>query len=628
MLINFNQVQESSDSCDSETTVTSHPSQDVVTPLALDQPAFDLPDGIPKEAVLGGSQDEEQIKSGDRTHAEPEPQITQSLSAVDQELHTQNQPALKQDPHHTQHLPESSTDTELPTEVVNAEDGAQEEHASLDDSGSLYPPVSSSPVLCALKRAQQNQLSRLGQWIEPKSSDAAEFPGRGRGRRRGGIPLQRSSSLPSSVISPSSVVSSVRIQFGRGRTSCSQPRYSFRYSREAGGEKEAEEEETEGQTSSLSTLVINPPSSSGINNQPKLPMEAPVRTKPIPRPLMRSSCSLQSSSPPPDLSLRGHSQSWTTQSFPDLSSIQQPVGPYQQNTSTNRIQQSLNPRQMMFRNPNPTPPYLSPSPSPSLNHNPYPMLQNPPLQYPSPLQPYASLPNLFHYNNPSLQKRRSLNVFRSQMMDLELSIMQQQALVYRHLSPAERLEVEQLQSLRSAVRQELQELEQQLEDRLMEMTHQSKYRVYTMHTARDRLLKLSCRFVIQINIVLKSSLFLAAQVSDLLREQFFLQSEITYDGRASSSRRSSCSSSLVREEGGDGEQRPSMYRASINITPTPPPRPKIHTEEEEEEEEEGEKDEGGVKIPEVEGAVGNIKVENLQQLIRQVIVSLFYSKRT
>lgn len=52
--------------------------------------------------------------------------------------------------------------------------------------------------------------------------------------------------------------------------------------------------------------------------------------------------------------------------------------------------------------------------------------------------------------------------------------------VFVHLCGC-RLEVEQLQTLRSAVREELQELEQQLEDRLMELTHQTKYRVDTSH---------------------------------------------------------------------------------------------------------------------------------------------------
>ncbi|KAM9347636.1 protein ITPRID2 [Symphorus nematophorus] len=839
-------VQESSDSCDSETTVTSHPSQDVATPLAVDQPTFDLPDGTEEETGPGGAaeadgmsssrredehvgsseqvlpytahqlpknmeedeakaEDEERVETGDRIDIEPD---SESMSAAEQEPqseleHTQHQSASEQEPQHPQNQTKAAADTETPTEGVDTDDSAQDEHALLDDSVPLCPPAPSSPVLNALQRAKQNQLSRAGQLVDSQSGDIPENPGRGRGRGRGNIPLQRSSSLPSSLLSPSRVVSSVRIQFGRGQASCTQPRYSFKYTQEAGGDNEEEEEdEVEGQTNCLSTLVINPASSSDSIKQPRLS----IPPKPIPRYLMRSSYSVQSSSPPPDWSPGGHTHSWSTQSVPDLSSSQQQPGQFRQSMSANQNQQSWNPGQMAFPYPNPPTQYLNPSPnpSPSLNPSPYPFTPNPPPQYASPLQPYASLPNLLHHHNPSLihhssltslhhpttptnlqhgslsnlhqpstssapphhaslgnlhpgspamhhqghnhlyshqspyhatphgsqfaspylsyhgynmnphlafhhpvtqypplapepslhlglappapgfhpglastlgpghslhpgltppapsstemqlrkvlhdirgtvqslsqnradtpdvfsehraappdhqslaefqQKRRSLNLFRSQMMDLELSIIRQQALVYKHLSPADRLEVEQLQSLRSAVREELQELEQQLEDRLMELTHPTQYRGVHSDGSID-------------SLSTASALRAMEPVSDLLREQLLLRSELSYGGHAPSTNPSSRSSSPVRGEKGDCEQRRGVYRASINITPVPPPRPNTHAEEEEEQEEEqrdrgggGGGGEGGGEIPEVEGAAGGVRVENLQQLIREI----------
>ncbi|GAA6219663.1 sperm-specific antigen 2 [Lates japonicus] len=852
-------VQESSDSCDSETTVTSHPSQDVATPLAVDQPAFDLPESrveepgpgvageadgrsssreedehdgsseqvpqytahqLPRNKPMGAQQDVPG-DSGERAdpepEPEPEPEIPHGLSPAEQEPHTQNQTR-------------TAADTEPPTEGAEAEDKDQGERASLDGSSSPCPPAPSSPVLSALNRAKQNQLSRAGLQVDPQSSEMPQIPGRGRGRR--GIPLQRSSSLPSSLLSPSRIVSSVRIQFGRGQASCTQPRYSFKYTQEAGEDKEEEDdekkeeeeeeeevEEEEGQTSCLSTLIINPASSSGSINKP--PRLAPIPPKPIPRYLMRSSYSLQSSSPPPDWSPGGHAHSWSTQSVPDLSSNQQSPGHFQQNMSTSQNQQSWNPGQMMFSYPNPNlnPRAQYPSPNPSPNLNQYPFTLNP-SPHPSPLHPYASLPNLHHhhghsvnhhssltslhqpttptipqhgsisnlhqpstsplphhvnlgnlhpgtpmmhyqsYNQPynhlspyhatphgsqfaspylgyhgyntnphmpfpnsvtqypllgpehglhpgltpppapgffpglastlgqghslhpglappaslgpgpsqgpsstemqlrrvlhdirgtvqslnqsrantpdafsehravlpshqSLaefqQKRRSLNLFRSQMMDLELSIIRQQALVYKHLSPADRLEVEQLQSLRSAVREELQELERQLEDRLIELTHHTQHRGLHRDSSVD-------------SLSTSSALRAMEPVSDLLREQLFLQSELSYDAHAPSTNPSSRSSSPVRGGRGggggggeEGEQRQSVYRASISITPVPPPRPHTHTAEEEEKEEgerdggrRGSGDAGGERSGEG-GAAGGVTVEkNLQQLIREI----------
>ncbi|KAM7379973.1 hypothetical protein PAMP_003304 [Pampus punctatissimus] len=105
-------------------------------------------------------------------------------------------------------------------------------------------------------------------------------------------------------------------------------------------------------------------------------------------------------------------------------------------------------------------------------------------------------------------------------------------------------------------------------------------------------------------------------VSDLLREQLFLQSELSYDGHAPSTNPSSRSSSPVR--GGGCEQRQGPYRASINITPVPPPRPNPHSEREEDG---GTRDggrEGGGEVPQKEGAAGEVRVENLQQLIREM----------
>ncbi|KAF3843302.1 hypothetical protein F7725_002151 [Dissostichus mawsoni] len=259
-------LKESSDSCDSETTVTSHPSLDVATPVPMDQPAFEMPDTCEEESGPGAAAAEAEGRSGSRddehdgsleqilqysAHHLPKNIGTQQDEIREEELvesEHQNDsqpeaaqeiiPAVEQESQpeleHTPNQTETAADAEPPTEGAGAEEQAQEEQGTLDDSGPLcFPPPPSSPVLCALYRAKQSQLSH--------GHDLTHIPGRGRGRR--GVPLQRSSSLPSSLLSPTRVVSSVRIRFGRGQASCTQPRYSFKYTPEDKGDEEEEEEE-------------------------------------------------------------------------------------------------------------------------------------------------------------------------------------------------------------------------------------------------------------------------------------------------------------------------------------------------------------------------------------------------
>ncbi|XP_077435358.1 uncharacterized protein itprid2 isoform X2 [Vanacampus margaritifer] len=162
------------------------------------------------------------------------------------------------------------------------------------------------------------------------------------------------------------------------------------------------------------------------------------------------------------------------------------------------------------------------------------------------------------------QKRRSLAEFRTQMSELELAVVRQQALVYKHLSPADRLEVEQLECLRSAVRDELLELEQQLEDKLMELTQHAGPR---KDEGGDETSASSAS---------ASALRAVQPLSDLLREQLLLQSELSYDAPAAASSPPDA-----------GPYRPAVYRASINITPAPPPRPRRRQDRDREQAQEG-----------------------------------------
>lgn len=198
-----------------------------------------------------------------------------------------------------------------------------------------------------------------------------------------------------------------------------------------------------------------------------------------------------------------------------------------------------------------------------------------------------------------LLKRRSLNAFRTQMMELELSVVREQAQVYRHLSPSDRLEMEQLQRLRSAVREELQELEQQLEERLLELTPPAHTGLHP-GSSED-------------NLSSVSALRAMEPVSDLLREQLLLQSELSYHSNGGTPTSSRCSS--PRRTPTPGARH---YSASINITPVPPPRPGAESPQSRTSEPQSVESHGTAERGRDQETAATPPVDNLQQLIQEI----------
>ncbi|XP_049340793.1 protein ITPRID2 isoform X1 [Astyanax mexicanus] len=210
----------------------------------------------------------------------------------------------------------------------------------------------------------------------------------------------------------------------------------------------------------------------------------------------------------------------------------------------------------------------------SLNQSPSVPREGTPLGTQSPHQPIQPL-----YEELQM-RRRSLNVFRTQMMDLELSLMRQQSMVYQHFGSDERREAEHLLRLRAAVRQELQDLELQLEDRLLTINDQQRS---TQHSRLCRHPLGMSRGHSMDSLSSSSALRAMEPVTDLLREQLYLQSELGYDGALSAagtplSGRSSRAESPSRSTRTSGRcspapQRGGVYRSTVSITPSVPPRP-------------------------------------------------------
>lgn len=258
-------------------------------------------------------------------------------------------------------------------------------------------------------------------------------------------------------------------------------------------------------------------------------------------------------------------------------------------------------------------------------------------------------------------------MFRTQMMDLELAMLRQQTMVYHHMTEEERYEVDQLQSLRNSVRMELEDLELQLEERLLGLEEQLRARHIPSPFRSAALVGLYGSRSAD-NLSCPSPLNVMEPVTELMREQSYLKSELglglgemgfeippgesseSVFSQATSESSSVCSSPsrANRRTAGvpssDSARKPKTYRvpskkvfrASVALTPTAPSRTgSVQTPPEVESSEEvggaegaseavGPKskvEEGYGKIPQMPAAEEmhkNVEQDELQQVIREI----------
>ncbi|NWW50173.1 SSFA2 protein, partial [Pedionomus torquatus] len=693
----FNQLQvqeslqgmgSSAESCDSETTVTSH-SEEQKTPIAMELPCFNKFEE--EEEEDDDDDDEEDIISQveRRKVGVPSENRSEDRKIIDYETE-QNQGGESK----SSHVSET-----VQGEVSSKEEDTSSEQKQLDllEEGSVFEfpqyhthhilksmesvegggssPSSVDRVHVALQRAEMRIIStsdsRSGRSLI-KSKDLL------RKQRlwfaESGYPLRRSQSLPTPLLNPVKVVSSVNVQLSPGKeTLCSPPSFTYKYTRvEEDKKPTSENEKIEGEAAPSqpvckSTLFIAPSSS-----KKEVPQTGTNRLSEEPSPtriqncsphttahMSQSTCSLHSL--PAEWQERPfceHMRTLSTHSVPSISgsSFGALLSPFSCPFSPRHAGfphrlHTVNPPstvEMQLRR------VLHDIRNSLQNLSQYPVMRGQDLSAATSYTTQrSSILPLYENTFQELQVvRRNLNLFRTQMMDLELTMLRQQTTVYQHMTEEERYEADQLQSLRKCVRMELQELEMQLEERLLALEDQlrslhmsSPYRPQThvgMYGSRSAD-NLSC----------PSPLNVIEPVSELIREQSFLKSELglgvgdlgletlpaegaeSVFSHGNSDSSSVCSGHAGRKAGfGFSEltgksksQSKKLYRASVALTPTPPVRPgtgqQVESSELADSKPEVEhKLEKVPLVPLVDEIHKSVEQEELQQVIREIKESI------
>ncbi|XP_074949753.1 protein ITPRID2 isoform X2 [Phalacrocorax aristotelis] len=692
----FNQLQvqeslqgmgSSADSCDSETTVTSH-SEEQKTPIAKELPCFNK-----FEEEEEDDDDEEDIVlqvERQKVGAPSKNRRSEDRKSIDYETeHNQGGESKSSHISETVQGEVSSKEEDICSEQKELdllEEGSVFEFPqyhthhilksleSLEGGGSSLSSV--DRVHVALQRAEMRIVStsdsRTGRTLL-KSKDLL------RKQRlwfaESGYPLRRSQSLPTALLNPVKVVSSVNVQLTPGKeTLCSPPSFTYKYTHVEEDETSmSENDKSEGEAATSqpvckSTLFIAPSSSkkevphAGSSRLPEEPSPMRVQSCPLHRPahMSQSTCSLHSLPAEwQDRPLCEHVRTLSTHSVPSISgsSFGSLLSPFSCPFSPRHAgfphrPHAINPPstvEMQLRR------VLHDIRSSLQNLSQYPVMRGQDLSAATgyTTQRSSILP-LYENTFQELQVvRRNLNLFRTQMMDLELTMLRQQTTVYQHMTEEERYEADQLQSLRKSVRMELQELEMQLEERLLALEDQlrslhmsSPYRPQThigMYGSRSAD-NLSC----------PSPLNVIEPVSELIREQSFLKSELglglgdlgletlpaegteSVFSHGNSDSSSVCSGHAGRKAGvGSSEltgksksQSKKLYRASVALTPTPPVRAGAGQQVDSSEEVADSKPEVEHKLekvplmPSVDEIHKSVEQEELQQVIREIKESI------